>query len=95
MEDSHVVVEEADRSLAEGQRFADRYARHSTLRESLVGGEALPQGDGIDLFVHGDHLTSDQVEELGELPVRIVVILGQHEEGLPESSDPRAARRQQ
>jgi hypothetical protein len=78
MEDPHVVVEEADRSLTEGQRFADTYVRHSTLRESLVGWGTLPQGDGIDLFVHGDHLTSDQLEELGELPVRVVVILGQN-----------------
>jgi hypothetical protein len=77
-EDPRVVVERADRSLTEGQRFADRYVRHSTLRDSLVGWGALPQGDGIDLFVHARHLSSDQLEELGALPVRVVVILGQN-----------------
>lgn len=77
LDDPDVVVEDADRSLAVGQRFAVTYVRHSVLRASIVGWGALPQGDGIDLMVHGDHLTSDQLAELGALPVRVVVVLGQ------------------
>lgn len=77
LNNSRVVVEHADRSLAEGQRFADAYVRHSILRRSLVGWGALPPGDGIDLFVHDDHLSPDQLEELGDLPMRVVVYLGQ------------------
>lgn len=72
------VVEDADRSLLEGQRFAERYVRHSILRGSLVGWGALAQGDGIDLYVHADHLTSAELAELGALPVRVVVVLGQN-----------------
>ena len=78
LNNSSIVVEHANRSLAEGQRFADAYVRHSTLRQSLVGWATLPQGDGIDLFVHSDHLTPDQLDELGDLPMRVVVFLGQN-----------------
>jgi len=78
LNNSNVVVEHADRSLAEGQRFADACVRHSTLRRSLGGWGTLPPGDGIDLFVHGHHLTPDQLKELGDLPLRVVVFLGQN-----------------
>jgi len=77
MDDLAVVVESADRSLADGQRFADSYVRRSALGESIVGWGALPHGDGIQLFTEGGHLTSEQLDELGELPVRVVVTLGQ------------------
>lgn len=78
LNNSSIVVEHADRSLAEGQRFADAYVRHSRLRQLLVGWATLPQGDGIDLFVHSDHLTPEQLDELGDLPMRVVVFLGQN-----------------
>jgi hypothetical protein len=38
------------------------------LLDNSIGWATLPQGDGIDLFVHSDHLTPDQLEELGDLP---------------------------
>lgn len=75
--DPAVVVENADRSLADGQRLADSYVRRSALGESVVGWGALAHGDGIELFIEGDHLTSEQLDELGDLPVRVVVTLGQ------------------
>jgi hypothetical protein len=78
LDDRRVVVEEAERSLATGQRFAARYVRHSALRDVLVGWGTLPRGDGIELFVHAHHLSPDQVKELGALPSRVVVILGQN-----------------
>jgi len=75
--DPDVVVEVADRSLAEGQRFVEGYVSRSALADSIVGWGTLPQGDGFDLFVHAHRLTSAQLAELGALPVRVVVTLGQ------------------
>jgi hypothetical protein len=74
--DSNVVIERADRSLLEGQRFARAYVRHSTLGQSIVGWGTLPQGDGIDLSVRAHHLTPAELEDLARLPVRVVVTLG-------------------
>lgn len=76
-DDTAVVEDAADRSLIDGQRLADRYVRRSAFVESIVGWSALPQGDGIMVSIEGDHLTSEQLDELGELPVRVVVTLGQ------------------
>lgn len=76
LDDPAVVVDDADRSLLDGQRYADSYVRRSSLGESIVGWGALPQGDGIELFIKGNHLTYEQLDELGELPVRVVVELG-------------------
>ncbi len=75
--DPAVVVESAGRSLADGQRLVDSYVRRSALGESVVGWGALAHGDGIELSIEGDHLTSEQLDELGDLPVRVVVTLGQ------------------
>lgn len=72
-----VVAEDVEHSLVEGQEIADKYHRHSTLGKSIVGWGALPEGDGIELFVTGDHLTSDELAELGDLDMRVVVLLGQ------------------
>lgn len=72
-----VVAEDVEHSLVEGQEIADKYQRHSTLGESIVGWGALPEGDGIKLFVTGDHLTPDELAELGDLDMRVVVLLGQ------------------
>jgi hypothetical protein len=57
--------------------LADSYVRRSALGESVVGWGALADGDGIELFIEGAHLTSEQLDELGDLPVRVVVTLRQ------------------
>ncbi len=72
-----VVAEDVQHSLVEGQELADEYRRHSTLGESIVGWAALPQGDGIKLFVTGDRLDPEELAELGDLDMRVVVLLGQ------------------
>jgi hypothetical protein len=71
-----IVVETVDRSLADGLRLADDYVQRSALGDSIVGWGALPQGDGIALSIEGDHLTAEQLQELGELPIRVVVTVG-------------------
>ena len=81
-DDPAVVIEDADRSLVAGQRFADSYVQRSALGEAIVGWGALPLGDGIELLVQGDKLTPEQLDELGALPARVVVILGQGEGSL-------------
>ncbi len=76
-DDPSIVIHEADRSLLAGQRLADEYVKGSAFGDSIVSWGALPQGDGIHLSVQGDDLTADQLGELGALPVRVVVTLGQ------------------
>lgn len=66
----------ADRSLVEGQQYATDYVEGSAFQDQIVGYGALPQGDGISIWVTGDELDPGLLAELGELPVRVVVRSG-------------------
>lgn len=77
LDEPDVIAEDVGHSLVEGQQVADDYVRRSMLGESIVGWGALPEGDGIKLFVASDHLTPEELAELGDLDMRVVVQLGQ------------------
>ncbi|MBB6627984.1 hypothetical protein H5V45_11715 [Nocardioides sp. KIGAM211] len=76
-DDPGIVVEPAERSLLAGQRLARSFVRHATSADDISGMGALPEGDGIELMVAADELSADQLDELGALPFRVVVTLGQ------------------